>query len=134
MAKLQRKFYISVTNGANKWFFIKVIGKVKRLGGENGQFRHNIGHRKLNSKWNFTKRKIWRPKLVFSTKFGGKLSFIPSFLFPERPTIAAYIFTAPTCTTTIITLIYCALNAKFKHFVLRFNRISLLCRYHWKRG
>jgi hypothetical protein len=34
--------------------------------------------------------------------FGGKLSFILSFLFPEcPPTGATYIFTVPTCTTTI---------------------------------
>jgi hypothetical protein len=82
----------------------------------------------------FYRTKKLGPKLVFSTKFGGKLSFIPSFLFPERLTIATYIFTAPTCTTTIITLKPCALNAEFKHFILKFNKISLLCRYHWKRG
>jgi len=27
-----------------------------------------------------------------------------------------------------------ALNAQFPHFILRFNGISLLCGYHWKRG
>jgi hypothetical protein len=36
-----------------------------------------------------------------------------------------YLFTAPTCTTTIITLKPCALNAEFQHFILRFNKISL---------
>jgi hypothetical protein len=49
-------------------------------------------------------------------------------------TVATYIFTAPTCTTTIITLEPCALNAAFQHFISRFNNISLLCRYHRKRG
>jgi hypothetical protein len=50
----------------------------------------------------------------FATNFGAKLSFILSFLFPERlNTAATYIFTAPTCTTTIITLGPCALNAEF---------------------
>jgi hypothetical protein len=48
--------------------------------------------------------------------------------------VATYIFTTPTCTTTIITFKPCALDAKFQHFILRFNKISLLCRYHWKRG
>ncbi len=38
--------------------------------------------------------------------------------------------TTPTCTTTIITLKPCALNAEFQRFILRFNKISLLCRYH----
>jgi hypothetical protein len=42
---------------------------------------------------------------------------------------AAYIFAAPTCTTTIITFEPCALNAKFQHFILK---ISLLCVHHWE--
>jgi len=49
----------------------------------------------------------------FSTNFGGKLSFILSFLFLTASTAAAYIFTAPACTTTIISLQPCALNAEF---------------------
>jgi hypothetical protein len=44
----------------------------------------------------------------FSTNFGGKLSV--SF-FLSACTAATYIFTAPTCTTTIITLEPCASNA-----------------------
>jgi hypothetical protein len=47
---------------------------------------------------------------------------------------ASYIFTAPTCTTTIITLEPCVLNAEFHHFIPRFNKISLLRKYDWKRG
>ncbi len=34
-------------------------------------------------------------------------------------TAATYIFTAPTCTTTIISLEPCALNAEFQHFIPR---------------
>jgi hypothetical protein len=41
-------------------------------------------------------------------------------------TAATYIFTAPTCTTTIVTLEPCALNAEFQHFILRFNKKFLL--------
>jgi hypothetical protein len=49
----------------------------------------------------------------FSTNFGGgKLSVIPSFL------------TASIASTYIEP---CALNAEFRHFTLRFNKISLLC-------
>jgi hypothetical protein len=97
-----------------------VIRKVRWLGGENGQFWHN-------------RTSITGTQSTFSTNFGGKLSFILSLLFPERSSIAAtYIFAAPTCTTTIITLEPCALNAEFQHFTPRFNKISLLCRYHWK--
>jgi hypothetical protein len=49
--------------------------------------------------------------------------FSKPFLFFLSDSIAVtYIFTAPTtCTTTIIPLEPCA---------LRFNKISLLCRYH----
>jgi hypothetical protein len=33
-----------------------------------------------------------------------------------------YIFTAPKCTTTIISFELCALNAGFQHFIMRFNK------------
>jgi hypothetical protein len=47
---------------------------------------------------------------------------------------STYIFTGRTCPVTIITLEPCALNDEFQHFILRFNKISLLCLYHWKEG
>jgi NADH:ubiquinone oxidoreductase subunit 5 (subunit L)/multisubunit Na+/H+ antiporter MnhA subunit len=40
----------------------------------------------------------------FSINFGGKLSFILTFLFLSASTAATCIFTAPICTTTIIKL------------------------------
>ncbi len=54
--------------------------------------------------------------------------------FLSVSTTATYIFNAPTCTGTIITLKSGALNAEFQHFILRVNKISLLCGYHSKRG
>jgi hypothetical protein len=50
-----------------------------------------------------------------------RASFILSFLFLERLhcIAATYIFTAPKCTTTIISLEHCALNAGYQHFILR---------------
>jgi hypothetical protein len=66
--------------------------------------------------------------------FGGKLRFIMSFLFLSTSTAATYIFSALNCTTTIISLECRALNAELQHFILRFNEMSLLCRYHRKRG
>ncbi len=39
---------------------------------------------------------------------------------------ATYIFTTPNCTTTIISLQSCALNAEYQHFILRFIKMSLL--------
>jgi len=72
---------------------------------------------------------------------GDKLCFIlflpPSFFFPpQRLHCATNIFTAPTCTgvPTINSLERCALNAKFQHFILIFNKISLLCAYQLKEG
>jgi hypothetical protein len=58
----------------------------------------------------------------FSSNFGSKLSFILSFFFfffLSASTATTYIFTGPTCTTDIITLEPCALNAEFQHFILR---------------
>jgi hypothetical protein len=58
--------------------------------------------------------------------FGGKLSFIVSFLFPERLHCCYIYFTATNRTTTIISLEPCALNAEFQHFILTFNKKGLL--------
>jgi len=52
----------------------------------------------------------------------------PLSCFFSASSAATYVFTVPTCTTTIITLEPCALNAEFQHFILRFNKFSLLCR------
>ncbi len=47
----------------------------------------------------------------FSTNFDDELSFILSFILPERLHCSAtYSFSAPTCTTTIVTLEPCALK------------------------
>ncbi len=58
---------------------------------------------------------ITETQTSFSTNFGGKLSFILSFLISA--TAATYIFTAPTYTTTIKTLEPCPLNAEFQHVI-----------------
>jgi hypothetical protein len=71
-----------------------------------------IGHQTCNGTENFRNQIAWT-QTSFSTNFGGKLSFVLSFLFPERLHCRYYIFTAPTCTTTIITLEPCALNVEF---------------------
>jgi len=104
----------------------KVIRKVRRLGGENDQFQHNrASNAELGIKFY---------KTSFSTNFGCKLSFILSFLFPNcLPCCHIYFY----CSYLYIHYNYsrpCALNAKFQHLILRFNIISLLCGYYWKRG
>jgi hypothetical protein len=50
--------------------------------------------------------------------FCGKLSFIfLSFFLSTSSAATTYIFTAPTCTTIIIILEPCALNAKFQRLI-----------------
>ncbi len=62
-------------------------------------------------------------------------NFDPLFpFFLSTSTAATYIFTVPTCTTFYNYLEPCALNAEFRHFIPRFNKTSLLCRPHSKRG
>jgi hypothetical protein len=46
--------------------------------------------------------------------------------FCSASTVAAYVFTAPTCKTTINGLEPCALNADFQHSIPRFNKFFLL--------
>ncbi len=61
--------------------------------------------------------KILQKKIgfMFLINFGGKLSFILFSFFLSATTAAAYIFTASTCTTTIITLKLCN-SIKFPYF------------------
>jgi hypothetical protein len=58
----------------------------------------------------------------------------PLSFFLSASTAPTYIFTAPTCTTAIITLEPCALNAEFQHFILRFNKISFTLEIPLKEG
>ncbi len=62
------------------------------------------------------------------------VSFPLSFFLSSSTVAATYIFTPPTCTTSIITLPTLSLNAEFQYFIQRFNKISLLLGHHWKRG
>jgi hypothetical protein len=60
----------------------------------------------------FLQNEITGTWITFPTNFGGKLSFILSFIFLTASTAAIYIF---------ITLAPSALNAKFQHFILRLS-------------
>jgi predicted naringenin-chalcone synthase len=66
---------------------------------------------------------------------GGPQFFVVNWVSPclsfffGASTVAAYIFSAPTCNAIIISLEPCALNADFQHFISRFNKISLLYGY-----
>jgi hypothetical protein len=73
-------------------------------------------------------------KLRNAPFLGGKLSFILFWSLLSASTSATHMFTAPTCTTTIISFEPCALSVEFQHFIPRFNKISLLCGPHSNRG
>jgi len=81
--------------------------------------------------WNFIKL---GHKLVFPPFWVVYWVSSPLSFFLSASAAATYIFTAPTCTTTIIILELCALNAEFQHFIPIFDKIFLLCEYHCKRG
>ncbi len=94
---------------------------------QNPEFGHTLGE--------IQKKSLQKSTLAFkgddetqkTINFGGKLSLILSFsFFLIASTAATYIFTAPNCTTTVIGLEPCALNAEYQHFVLRFIKMSFL--------
>jgi hypothetical protein len=65
-------------------------------------------------------------KKYISIQQGVKLRWFPEFhpclsFFLSASTAATKIFTAPTCTATIIPLELCALNAEIQHFVMSFS-------------
>jgi len=56
------------------------------------------------------------------------------YYFLNASTVATYILITPTYTTTIIIFESCALNVKFKHFTLRFNKNFLTLWIPLKKG
>ncbi len=77
----------------------------------------------------FCKIKYLRPKLVFPPILVlNWVSFTPLSFFLSASTAATYIFT----------YLYSYYNYSrtlcgVQHFILRYNKVSLLCIYHWKR-
>ncbi len=80
-------------------------------------------------------KEITGTQTSISTKFWWETEFHPVFPFPflSACTAARDIFTALTCTATIITLEPCALNAEFQHFIPRFNKNFLSLQIPLKR-
>jgi hypothetical protein len=74
--------------------------------------------------------KLGKPSILVGNRVSSCLSF---FLSDSASTVATYIFTAPNCTTTIISLEPCALNAELQHFILRFINVFSL-RIPMKEG
>jgi hypothetical protein len=81
------------------------MGKVPQLGGKNSQFQHNRTSN-MEGGMKILQNEINETQTSFST---NKLSILPPHsVFLSVSTAAAYIFTAPTYTTPIITLELCA--------------------------
>ncbi len=96
---------------------IRVIRKVRQTQHQNPEFGHTQGEiLKKPAKKYISIQGGWGVKTI---NFGGKLSFILSFRFPERLHCCYIYFHCSKCTTTIISLETCALNAEFEHFLLR---------------
>jgi hypothetical protein len=83
-----------------------------------------------NWKWKFYETKMIGTQTSCFTNFGRKLSFILSFLFPDRLHCCyiyfhcSYLYNYYNYSQTLCT----------KCWVSAFHiEISLLCRYHWKR-
>jgi hypothetical protein len=74
------------------------------------------------------------PKLVFPSILVVNWVSSPLSFFLSASIATTYILTAPTSTTTIITLEPCALNAEFQHFILKFNKNFLTLRIPLKEG
>ncbi len=97
---------------------ITVIHKVRKTQHQNPEFDHTQGEvkEKPAKKYTSIQRgiKLRKPSILVV-----KLSFILSFLFPERLHYRRYIYfhCAPKCTTTRISLESCALNAEYEHFI-----------------
>jgi hypothetical protein len=112
---------------------IRAIRKVRQTQHQNPEFGHTKGEseRKLANKYISIQRgmKLRKPTSLVVNWVSSCISF-----FLSNSTADTYIFTAPNCTTTIISLELCALNAEFQHFILRFNKMSLLWAYRWERG
>jgi hypothetical protein len=62
----------------------------------NDRFQHKGG-----IKWEILQNEITGTQTRFYTNFGGKLSFIPSFLFLSTSIAASYVFTASPVQSTI---------------------------------
>jgi len=112
---------------------IRVICKVPGIGGEKCQFRH-IRPSNMYLRIKILSNKITGTQTSFSSNFDGKLSFILSFLRPE-PLHWCYIYFHCSYLYNYYNYsrTFC-IKCEFQYFILRFNKISLLFRYHRKRG
>ncbi len=78
-------------------------------------------------------QKNW-PQTSFSSNFGDKLSFILSFIFPQRLHCYLYFHCSYLYNYYNYSRTYLVQQIlSFSILIVRFNIISLLCRHHSKR-
>jgi hypothetical protein len=117
----------------------RVICKVRKTQHQNPEFGHTQGEirKKPANKYISIQRgmKLRKPSILVVNWVSSCLS-----LSLSASTAATYIFTAPKCTTTVISLEHRTLNAEFQHFILSCSilcwdliKMSLLCGYRWER-
>jgi hypothetical protein len=101
----------------NNYWNIRDIHKVRKRQHQNPEFGHTQGEifkkrakTYVRIQWGM---KLRKPSTLVINWVSSCLSFLHS-----ASTAATYIFTAPNCTTTIISLEPCGLNAEFQHFIL----------------
>ncbi len=98
-------------------FIIRVIRKVRKTQHQKPEFDHTQGANiKKTCKKKYISIQGGDETQKTTMNFGGKLSFIVSFLFHERLHCCYIHFTALNCATTIIGLEPCALNAEYQQF------------------
>jgi hypothetical protein len=103
----------------DSWDINRVIRKVRKTQHENPEFDHK------NPEFGHTQGEIQKKPTKEYIRIQGRMklrknSSWRSFLL-SASTAAASIFTAPNCTTTIISLEPCALNAEFQHSILSWS-------------
>jgi hypothetical protein len=103
--------------------------KVRKTQHQNPEFGHTQGEIQNKPAKKYISDqggvKLRKPSILVVNSVSSCLSF-----FLSASAATTYIFTAPNCTTTIISLDPCALNAEYQHFILRFIKMYLLCGYH----
>jgi hypothetical protein len=100
------------------FLFTRVIRKVGKTQHQNPEFSHTQGEilkKKPAEKYISIQRgmELRKSSILVLNWVSSCLSF-----FLSASTAATYIFSAPNCTTTIISLEPCALHAEHRHFIL----------------
>jgi len=112
----------------------RVIRKVRKAQHQSPEFGHTEGEMKKKPPKKYINirggMKLRKPSILVVNWGSSCLSF-----FMSASNAATCIFTASNCTTTsCINCWVSAFHSELHHFIMRFNKMCLLCGYHWRRG